>query len=89
MTDFYETNEQLGQYMDFHFGPEHFGVANYPRVCAERCLSAAKARGSALDLGCATGRSTLELARGFESVVGWISRIGSSRPRKRFRVMVS
>ena len=70
MTDFYETDEQLGQYMDFHFGPEHFGVANYPRVCAERCLSAAKGRGSALDLGCATGRSTLELARGFERVVG-------------------
>ncbi|TDT44514.1 putative 4-mercaptohistidine N1-methyltransferase [Halospina denitrificans] len=70
MTDFYETDEQLGQYMDFHFGPERFGVANYPRVCAERCLSVAKGRGSALDLGCATGRSTLELARGFESVVG-------------------
>lgn len=70
MGDFYETDEQLGQYMDFHYGPEHFGVPNYPRVCAERCRAVAKARGSALDLGCAVGRSTLELARGFESVVG-------------------
>lgn len=70
MRHFYESDEQLGQYMDFHFGPERFGVANYPRACAERCLAAAKARGKALDLGCAVGRSTMELARGFDSVVG-------------------
>ncbi len=70
MTDYYETDEQLGQYMDFHYGPEHFGVPNFPETCAERCL-AVKPRGErALDLGCATGRSTFELARGFDHVLG-------------------
>lgn len=70
MTDFYETDEQLGQYMDFHYGPEHFGVPNFPKACAERCLRAKPEGNRALDLGCATGRSTLELAKGFEHVVG-------------------
>ena len=70
MTDFYETDEQLGQYMDFHYGPEHFGVPNFPKTCAERCLNAKPKGKKALDLGCATGRSTLELARGFDHVLG-------------------
>lgn len=70
MTDFYETDEQLGQYMDFHYGPDHFGVPNFPKTCIEHCLKA-KPRGErALDLGCATGRSTLELAKGFQRVLG-------------------
>lgn len=70
MTDFYETDEQLGQYMDFHYGPEHFGVPNFPKACAERCLTVKPQGRRALDLGCATGRSTLELAKGFDRVVG-------------------
>ncbi len=70
MTDYYETDEQLGQYMDFHYGPEHFGVPNFPKTCAERCLAVKPSGERALDLGCATGRSTLELARGFNEVLG-------------------
>lgn len=72
MTDFYETREQVSQYLSFHYGEEYFGVPNYPRVCAERCLALAGDAGRlrALDLGCAVGRTTLELARSFREVVG-------------------
>jgi putative 4-mercaptohistidine N1-methyltranferase len=72
MTDYYETDEQVGQYLAFHFGPDHFGVPNYPRACAQRCLAVTQGapRRRALDLGCAVGRSTFELAHGFDEVVG-------------------
>lgn len=70
--NFYETDEQLGQYLEFHFGASYFGVGNYPARCATLCqeLSTGQGRGSALDLGCAVGRSTLELARVFQRVDG-------------------
>ncbi len=68
----YETDLQLSQYCEFHYGPEYLGVANFPKTCAEWCLSYMEGRplGRALDLGCATGRSTFELARRFETVHG-------------------
>ncbi|WP_148862818.1 putative 4-mercaptohistidine N1-methyltransferase [Marinobacter fonticola] len=68
----YETDELLAQYLDFHYGPEHFGVPNYPRACAELAIAASGngARERALDLGCAVGRSSFELARGFAEVIG-------------------
>jgi 5-histidylcysteine sulfoxide synthase/putative 4-mercaptohistidine N1-methyltranferase len=70
--DQYETDALAGQYCDAHYGPEHFGVACFAKACAEICLQASKgrARGKALDLGCAVGRASFELARGFESVTG-------------------
>lgn len=70
--NFYETDEQLGQYLGFHYGDGHFGVGNYPARCANLCqeLMAGRDKHSALDLGCAVGRSTLELARVFERVDG-------------------
>ncbi|MGQ9862382.1 MAG: 5-histidylcysteine sulfoxide synthase [Thiobacillaceae bacterium] len=68
----YETDRLLAQYCEFHYGPEYFGVPNFPRACAELCLHymAGRPRRRALDLGCATGRSAFELARGFEIVEG-------------------
>lgn len=67
----YETDELLGQYLDFHYGPEHFGVPNYPRACIETALAAhTEPRERALDLGCAVGRASFELARTFEEVIG-------------------
>lgn len=68
----YETDELLGQYMAFHYGESYFGVGNYPARCAGICqeLMAGKTKQSALDLGCAVGRSTLELARVFDRVDG-------------------
>ena len=71
MTAAYETEEVLSQYLDFHFGhDEPFGVANYPAACAQHCLEAVAEtpRERALDLGCAVGRTSLELARACKAV---------------------
>ncbi|HBA87002.1 MAG TPA: SAM-dependent methyltransferase [Geobacter sp.] len=70
--DPYETDVLTAQYCDAHYGPGHFGVPNYPRACAQICLelTRGRARGHALDLGCALGRASFELARGFERVTG-------------------
>lgn len=68
----YETDELLSQYLEFHFGDSHFGVGNYPAHCAQICqeLMIGRDKASALDLGCAVGRTAFELGRVFESVVG-------------------
>jgi putative 4-mercaptohistidine N1-methyltranferase len=68
----YETEALVNQYMEFHYGDSYFGVENYPRRCADLCLQATAAlpRRKALDLGCAVGRSTFELARFFDSAIG-------------------
>lgn len=68
----YETDDLVDQYMGFHYGGSHFGVGNYPRRCASLCIEAMldRPRKKALDLGCAVGRSTFELARSFDRVVG-------------------
>lgn len=71
-TNLYETDQLLAQYCEFHYGPAYFGVANFPKACAELCLKymADRPRHRALDIGCATGRSSYELARGFDFVQG-------------------
>lgn len=67
----YETDELLGQYLDFHYGPGHFDVPNYPKACIEQALAHhTGTTGRALDLGCAVGRSSFELARRFDEVIG-------------------
>lgn len=71
----YETDALLSQYAEFHYGDEVFGVPNFPRALAEIALDAHRRFGNgcflrALDLGCATGRASFELARSFERVVG-------------------
>jgi len=68
----YETDELLGQYLEFHFGAEYFGTANYPAECAAICqrLTTGRNRRRALDLGCAVGRTAFELARSFDHVDG-------------------
>src|SRR6185369_15062138 len=56
-----------------HYGPEHFGVPNFAVTWAEIALTAMESRkkGHALDLGCAVGRASFELARGgFDKVTG-------------------
>ena len=66
----------MSQYLDFHYGDEYFQVANFAEACAQHCISAAQASGisgdgsRALDLGCAVGRSSFELAKYFDQVVG-------------------
>lgn len=70
--DQYETDILAAQYCYAHYGPEHFGVGNFPRACARICLDLTEGRnrGQALDLGCAVGRASFELARKFDRVTG-------------------
>ena len=71
--DQYETDTLADRYCDAHYGAEHFGVANFPATCAKLCLELMERRtkGHALDLGCAVGRASFELARGgFQLVTG-------------------
>ena len=71
----YETDEQVSQYIEFHFGESYFDVPNFAATCGLNALryfsqySQNKPR-RALDLGCAIGRTSLELAKNFEHVDG-------------------
>ena len=68
--DLYGTDALAAQYCSAHYGPEHFGIPNFPRACALICLelTRGKSRRHALDIGCAVGRSSFELAREFDRV---------------------
>jgi 5-histidylcysteine sulfoxide synthase/putative 4-mercaptohistidine N1-methyltranferase len=68
----YESDALLSQYAEFHYGEEYFGVPNFPAALARMAISAMGDRpaAKALDLGCASGRATFELARHFQSVIG-------------------
>ncbi|MCF8192088.1 MAG: 5-histidylcysteine sulfoxide synthase [Burkholderiales bacterium] len=69
---YYESDRQLAEYVEFHFGDECFGVPNFPRALAQIAIAAIGDRPArtALDLGCATGRATFELAKHFGHVTG-------------------
>ena len=74
---FYETNSALSEYLLLHYGraedslPYEFGPRDalaFPlRTVSENIHKTGK---RALDLGCAVGRSSFELAKHFESVIG-------------------
>lgn len=68
----YETDELVSQYCDFQYGEDHFGVDNFALSCAQKAIEYSKdiKQGSALDLGCATGRASFELAKAFDKVCG-------------------
>lgn len=76
----YETDQFLEQYLLFHYGsdqdllPYPFGPKeslHFPLRCVEDCveLSSIPKGARALEIGCAVGRSSFELARHFEKVV--------------------
>ena len=71
-TSHYETDRLVSEYAEFHFGDEYFNVPNFPRALAQLAIEAMgdKPARKALDLGCATGRASFELARHFERVTG-------------------
>lgn len=71
-TSHYETDKQLSEYAEFHYGDKYFGVANFPEVLARLAIQVMGDRPAhkALDLGCAAGRASLELARHFDHVTG-------------------
>ena len=69
----YEAEELVSQYIEFHYGDTHFGVDNFARVCGEICWNVAQEQKQitkALDLGCAVGRTSFELAKYFNQVDG-------------------
>jgi 5-histidylcysteine sulfoxide synthase/putative 4-mercaptohistidine N1-methyltranferase len=68
----YESDALVSQYCEFQYGPAYFDVPNFAMRCAEYAIDYAKETplGRALDLGCATGRATFELAKAFDHVTG-------------------
>jgi putative 4-mercaptohistidine N1-methyltranferase len=68
----YETDRLLSEYAEFHYGDLHYGVANFSQSLAKLCIAALGGRPArtALDLGCAAGRATFELATHFDRVTG-------------------
>lgn len=77
----YESHALLGQYLLFHYGtpeeilPYAFGprdALQFPVRCVAECVDLTRLppKARALDLGCAVGRSSFELARHCADVVG-------------------
>ncbi|MEI2266836.1 5-histidylcysteine sulfoxide synthase [Erwinia sp. CGal63] len=66
----YETDSMVSQYLDFQYGPSYFGTENYAKALVDIACTMTEKRGRALDIGCATGRASFELARYFDEVVG-------------------
>ena len=80
-TGFYETDAAVEQYLLFHYGtpeqicpvlPEARTACGFPARCVNESLReiALAGRSHALDLGCAVGRSSFELRRHFNKVIG-------------------
>jgi len=70
LADIYESDELVSQYCEFQYGDTHFGVENFAIAIAKVASKFAINKTKALDLGCATGRATYELAREFDKVEG-------------------
>ncbi|EEF58777.1 putative 4-mercaptohistidine N1-methyltransferase [Pedosphaera parvula] len=79
--NFYESDRALVEYLLFHYGapdellPEGFpreNILHFPVRCVTECLDVKRIpeKARALDLGCAVGRATFELARWCSSVIG-------------------
>jgi putative 4-mercaptohistidine N1-methyltranferase len=78
----YETDKLLAEYLLFHYGsageilPYPFGphaALDFPARCVTECVDRSRVGESgatALDLGCAVGRATFELARLCTRVIG-------------------
>lgn len=77
----YETDKLLREYLLFHYGKPGEGLPwpdgpsaalEYPQRCVRECVdfNALSANPRALDIGCAVGGSTFELARTCAEVIG-------------------
>ncbi len=68
----YETDKLMSEYAEFHYGDSYFDVPNFPAALAKLAIAAMGNRPArkALDLGCASGRATFELASHFDHVTG-------------------
>ncbi len=81
MNAIYETEKLLSEYLLFHYGgdddilPYEFGprgALNFPARCVDDCLDVGllPAKPCGLDVGCAVGRASFELARRCDNVIG-------------------
>ena len=68
----YESDKQLSEYAEFHYGDTYYGVPNFPKALSNFAIQSLQSKPlkTALDLGCATGRATFELAKYFDHVTG-------------------
>lgn len=80
----YETEKLVNEYLAFHFCEEKnvrrdlipSNALDFPKRCADLCLQhsdgilKSKSVCRALDIGCAVGRSSFELAKRFNEVIG-------------------
>ncbi|MEE9493667.1 MAG: 5-histidylcysteine sulfoxide synthase [Gammaproteobacteria bacterium] len=66
----YETDDLIAQYLEFHYGDSYFDVPNFPKACIDHVSAIIDTQKTqrALDIGCAVGRSSYELARIFDHV---------------------
>jgi 5-histidylcysteine sulfoxide synthase/putative 4-mercaptohistidine N1-methyltranferase len=70
LSDIYESDALVSQYCEFQYGDTHFGVENFAIATADVAKRFVSNKTKALDLGCATGRATFELAKEFDRVEG-------------------
>ncbi|MEE9304445.1 MAG: 5-histidylcysteine sulfoxide synthase, partial [Thiotrichaceae bacterium] len=68
----YETDDLISQYLEFHYGEGYFGVPNFSKACIDHVFDLMDTQKTerALDIGCAVGRNSYELARKFDHVDG-------------------
>ena len=68
----YENDKMLSEYAEFHYGDTYYDVANFPQTLADIAIKALanKPASRALDIGCAVGRASFELAKHFDHVTG-------------------
>ncbi|MCB1590829.1 MAG: 5-histidylcysteine sulfoxide synthase [Alphaproteobacteria bacterium] len=66
----YETNEEVARSIEFHYGPDNFGVPNFPLACAQEIFDQLKGQKTlkAMEMGCSAGRVSFELAKVFDRV---------------------
>jgi 5-histidylcysteine sulfoxide synthase/putative 4-mercaptohistidine N1-methyltranferase len=71
-SNIYETDVLMAQYCEFQYGESVFGVENFAQKCANLAIEYTKdiSQKTALDLGCAAGRASFELAKAFDKVIG-------------------
>ena len=71
----YETDQMVAKYIEFHYGEkpvDSIDVPNFQVACAEEVAKHLDGRKTkrALDIGCAAGRTSFELAKHFDHVDG-------------------
>lgn len=73
-TSNYETDTLLSQYLEFHYGKCYFNVDNYQKKLVNQITSLMSKfdipMHKAMDLGCAVGRGSFELAHYFNQIYG-------------------